>query len=168
MVNSIVTNHKEPKLEDYQSLAEFRYQIRRFLRFSEEAARKNGLEPRHHQLMLAVKGTAPGSEPHIGYLAERLQIRHHSAVELLDRLEKKGLIRRVRSAGDRREVLVMLTPRGERKLAGLTMTTRAELRSAAPTLVRTLKKITASASAARKLAKNVGVAGKSPKGEREA
>jgi len=141
-----MTNHREPKIEDYLSLAEFRYQIRRFLRFSEDEARKHGLEPRHHQLMLAVKGVTPGKEAHIGYLAERLQIRHHSAVELVDRLERKGLIRRVRSAGDRREVLVRLTTRGEQKLGTLTLATRAELRSAAPSLVRMLEKVMEGAS----------------------
>jgi len=145
-MKNITENQNGLRREDYQSLAEFRYQIRRFARFSEEEARRNGLEPQHHQMMLAVKGAGAGDAPHIGYLAERLQIRHHSAVELIDRLERKGFIRRVRSAGDRREVLVRLTPRGERKLATLTMATRAELRSAAPSLVRTLKKVMASAS----------------------
>ena len=126
---------------DYQALAEFRYQIRRFLHFSEEAARRAGLEPRHHQLMLAVKAAGEEGGPRIGYLAERLQIRHHSTVELADRLAKKGLIRRSRGEGDRREVHVTLTPRGERVLEALTMHTSAELRSAAPALARTLRRV---------------------------
>ena len=126
---------------DYQALAEFRYQIRRFLRFSEEVARKTGLEPRHHQLMLTVKGAGEDAEPRIAYLAERLQIRHHSAVELVDRLVKKGLILRSRGDHDRREVHVTLTPRGERMLAALTVHTSAELRSAAPALVRALRRV---------------------------
>ncbi len=128
-------------LSDYQSLAEFRYQIRRFLRFSEDAARHAGIEPRHHQLMLAIKGMPPGEESRIVYLAERLQIQHHSAVELVDRLAQKGLIARTRSSRDRREVLVKLTPRGERVLAELTIHTSAELRSAAPELVAILRKL---------------------------
>ena len=127
----------------YQALAEFRYQIRRFLRFSEEAARKAGLEPQHHQLMLALKGIPGGEEPRISYLAERLQLRHHSAVELVDRLAKKGLIQRTRGARDRREVHVKLTDRGDRVLRELTLHTRAELRSAAPGLVAALKKVMA-------------------------
>ena len=111
-----MTNHHDVKLSDYQALAEFRYQIRRFVHFSEEAAREAGVEPQHHQLMLAIKGKPDGEEPRIAYLAERLQIQHHSAVELVDRLVKKGLITRTRGDEDRREVHVQLTPRGERIL----------------------------------------------------
>jgi len=137
-----MSNHRV-SLSDYQSLAEFRYQIRRFLRFSEAAARSAGIAPQHHQLMLAIKGKAPGEEPRIAYLAERLQIQHHSAVELVDRLVKKGLITRHRGSEDRREVFVRLTPRGEHLLAELTMHTSAELRSAAPALVSILRKLAA-------------------------
>ena len=126
---------------DYHALAEFRYQIRRFLRFSEEAAREAGLEPRQHQLMLAVKGASLREAPHIGYLAEKLQVRHHSAVELVDRLAKRGLVQRIRGGLDRREVHVRLTARGERTLAALTLHTSAELRSAAPALVRSLRRV---------------------------
>lgn len=137
-----MTYHSEVKLSDYQALAEFRYQIRRFVRFSEEAAREAGIEPQHHQLMLAVKGKPDGEEPRIAYLAERLQIQHHSAVELVDRLVKKGLITRTRGDEDRREVHVQLTARGERILGELTVHTRAELRSSAPTLVAALRNLT--------------------------
>jgi len=125
----------------YQALAEFRYQIRRFVRFSEEVAQRAGLEPQHHQLMLALKGIPAGEEPRIAYLAERLQIRHHSAVELVDRLEKRGLIQRSRGELDRREVHLKLTARGERLLRELTLHTRAELRLAAPALVAALMKV---------------------------
>jgi len=136
------------KLSDYRALAEFRYQMRRFVRFSEEAARNAGIEPQHHQLMLAIKGKPDGKEaPRIGYLAERLQIQHHSAVELVDRLVKKGLISRTRGNEDRREVYVQLTARGERILGELTLHMRGELRSAAPALVATLRKLTARAIA---------------------
>jgi len=126
---------------DYQALAEFRYQIRRFVRFSEQAAREAGIEPQQHQLMLALKGARDGSEPCIGYLANRMQIRHHSAVELVNRLVKRGLIQRSRSEKDRREVHVKLSKRGERTLRELTLHTREELRSASPALVETLKKM---------------------------
>jgi len=129
------------KTATYQALAEFRYQIRRFVRFSEEVAREAGLEPQHHQLMLALKGVPAGEEPRIGYLAERLQIRHHSAVELVDRLARKGLIHRTRGRLDRREVHVKLTPRGDRILRDLTLHTRAELRLAAPALVAALRNV---------------------------
>jgi DNA-binding MarR family transcriptional regulator len=134
---------------DYQALAEFRYQIRRFVRFSEEAARKAGIEPQHHQLLLVLKGKPDDNqEPRIAFIAERLQIQHHSAVELVDRLVKKGLIRRSRGNEDRREVHVQLTPTGERLLEELTLHTRAELRSAAPALVVALRNLTAHTKAA--------------------
>ena len=126
---------------DYMALAELRYQIRRFLRFSEEAARQAGIEPQHHQLMLAIKGASEHAEPRIADLAEHLQIQHHSAVELVDRLVQRGLIQRLRGDEDRREVHVKLTPRGERVLKQLTLHHREELRTAAPALVGTLKKV---------------------------
>ena len=135
-----MSNHRI-NLSDYQALAEFRYQIRRFVRYSEAAAREAGIEPQHHQIMLAIKGKPAGEEPRIAYLAERLQIKHHIAVELVDRLENKGFITRIRSSKDRREVLVKLTPRGEHILAELTVHTSAELRSAAPALASSLRKL---------------------------
>lgn len=143
----LITYNPDVKLSDYQALAQFRYQIRRFLHFSEEAARQAGIEPQHHQLMLVIKGRPDGEECRIAYLAERLQVKHHSAVELVDRLVRKGLIARARSEQDRREVHVQLTARGERILAELTVQTRAELRSAAPELVATLRDLSASKKA---------------------
>jgi DNA-binding MarR family transcriptional regulator len=125
-------------LSDYQSLAEFRYQIRRFLRFSEEAARKAGIEPRQHQLLLAIKGLPPRERPSIGTLAERLQLQHHSTVELANRLAKGGYVRRMRDSGDRREVLLRLTAKGEKLLRELSLDHRAELRTAGPTLMAAL------------------------------
>ncbi len=126
---------------DYRALAEFRYQIRRFLRFSEDAARAAGLEPQQHQLLLAVKGLPEGKEPTIGELADRLQIRHHSVVELIDRLESRGLARRQRSSEDRRKVRVELTSEGERILESLTVEHRNELEAAGPTLLRALEEL---------------------------
>lgn len=127
---------------DYQALAEFRYQMRRYLHASEQAARAAGIEPQQHQILLAVKGVPDGEQPRIAYLAERLQIQHHSTVELVDRMVKKGLVTRARAENDRREVHVQLTSRGDRVLAELTRHMRAELRSAAPTLVSTLRRLT--------------------------
>lgn len=126
---------------DYQALAEFRYQIRRFLHFSEQAARRAGLEPTQHQVLLAVKGH-PG-EPTVGDLAERLQLRHHSVVGLLDRLEEHSLVRRSRGHGDRRQVRVGLTRRGEAVLRKLSLDHRAELQSAERALVGALQAIVA-------------------------
>ena len=112
---------KKLTLSDYQALAEFRYQIRKFLHFSEQAVRKAGLERGQYQLMLAIKGIPPGVRPRIRELATRMQIRHHSAVELINRLESGGYVRRQRAEDDRREVLLALTPSGERTLADLAL-----------------------------------------------
>jgi len=126
-------------LADYVSLAELRYQIRRFLHFSEQAARMAGLEPRQHQLMLALKGLPGRVRPRIGVLAERLQIRHHSTVELANRLSAGGYVRRHRMGEDRREVWLSLTPKGEKVLRELSLHHRAELRLHGPALIATLR-----------------------------
>jgi DNA-binding MarR family transcriptional regulator len=128
-------------LEDYQSLGEFRHQIRRYLRFSDTIVRNSNLEPRQYQLLLALKGLPADLRPRIGELAEQLQIQHHSAVELVDRLEGSGLVRRQRGAEDRREVLVLLTPAGERILRELVLHHRAELSSKGPALIQALQRI---------------------------
>jgi DNA-binding MarR family transcriptional regulator len=127
-------------LSDYQSLAELRHQIRCFLHFSERAAREAGLEPRQHQLMLALKGLPKGVRPRIGELAERLQIQHHSTVELVNRLAAGGYVRRRRGGKDRREVLLSLTPKGEKVLRELSLHHKAELRMQGPALVAALKR----------------------------
>ncbi len=127
-------------LADYESLAALRYQIRRFLHFSEQASRKAGLEPRQHQLMLTLKGLPTGTRPRIGELAERLQIQHHSTVELVNRLAAGGYVRRHRGGEDRREVLLSLTPRGEKVLRELSLHHKAELRTQGPALVAALKR----------------------------
>lgn len=126
---------------NYRAMAEFRYQIRRFLRFSEETARAAGLEPQQYQLMLALKGMPEDSRHRIGQVAERLQIQHHSTVELVDRLARRGLIKRRRSESDRREVLLELTPRGDKLLQELALHHRSELREVGPDLVAALKKV---------------------------
>ena len=126
---------------NYSVIAEFRYQIRRFLRFSEETARSGGLEPQQYQLMLAVKGVPAEVRPRIGEVAQRLQIQHHSTVELVDRLARRGLIRRRRSESDRREVLLELTPRGDKLLQELALRHWAELGETAPDLVAALKRV---------------------------
>jgi DNA-binding MarR family transcriptional regulator len=127
-------------LSDYESLAELRFQIRRFLANSEQAVRAVGLEPRQHQLMLALKGLPGDVRPRVGELAARLHIQHHSAVELVNRLSKAGYVRRQRGGADRREVLLELTPRGEKVLRELSLYHRAELRSAGPALVEALRR----------------------------
>jgi DNA-binding MarR family transcriptional regulator len=126
---------------DYASLAELRYQIRRFLHFSEQASRVAGLEPRQHQLMLALKGLPTDVRPRIGELAERLQVRHHSAVELVNRLAAGGYVRRHRGGEDGREVLLSLTPKGEKVLRDLSLHHRAELRMRGPALIEALRRV---------------------------
>lgn len=143
---------------DYESLAEFRYQIRRFLSFSEHAARAAGLEPQQHQLLLAVKGLPPDVRPRVGEIAERLQIRHHSAVELVNRLASGGYVRRRTSGLDRREVLIALTSKGEKVLRELSLHHKQELRAAGPDLLAALKRLIAGAApkrARRDLERNV-------------
>jgi len=121
--------------KDYRSLAEFRYQIRQFLRFSENAALNAGLNPRQHQLLLALKGLPEDVKPTIGELAGRLHLRHHSAVELIDRLETHGYVRRSRNRDDRRQVLVTLLPRGEKLLEQVARDRISELRASGAALV---------------------------------
>jgi DNA-binding MarR family transcriptional regulator len=127
--------------EAYCTLAEFRYLIRRFLTFSQEAARQAGLSPRHHQALLAVKGFAGADAPTIGDLAERLCIRHHSAVELVDRLAEAGLIERRHDVHDRRRVLLELTAIAEQQLAGLSGPHLEELHRLRPALLAILDRV---------------------------
>ncbi|HLH25261.1 MAG TPA: MarR family transcriptional regulator [Chloroflexota bacterium] len=130
-------------LADYRALAELRYQIRRFLHFSEREARRAGLEPQQHQALLTLKGLPADRAATIGELAERLQIAHHSAVELVDRLADRGLVQRTRGAADRRQVLLALTPAGTAVLRELSLQHRAELRQAGPALQRALNALLA-------------------------
>ena len=123
---------------DYRSLAEFRARIRRFVHFSEDLARRSGVEPAQYQLMLAVKGAPGDHPPTITYLCDVLQVRHHSAVELVNRTEARGLVARFREAPDRRLVFVRLTESGERTLAALATDHVAELQTTGPALVRAL------------------------------
>ena len=125
---------------EFRALAEFRFQIRSFLHFSENAAKDAGVEPQQHQALLAVKALEPEAA-RIGTIAERLQLRHHSAVGLVDRLEEAGLVRRTRLASDRRSAQVRLTKKGERVLRELTIHHREELRSAIPALIESLAAI---------------------------
>jgi DNA-binding MarR family transcriptional regulator len=132
---------KKLTLSDYQALAEFRYQIRKFLHFSEQAVRAAGMEVGQYQLMLAIKGMPDGVRPRIRELANRMHIQHHSAVELINRLESGGYVRRERARDDRREVLLALTPKGKRVLGELALHHHEELRSAAPDLVGALRRL---------------------------
>jgi len=123
---------------EYRALAEFRYELRRFLHFSEQAARVAGLEPQQHQLLLAIKGLPTSKDASVGELAERLQIQHHSTVELVNRMVERGLLERRRDDNDQRRVLVSLTPYGEELLKKLSLLHRTELRTTGPALVQML------------------------------
>jgi DNA-binding MarR family transcriptional regulator len=125
----------------YRALAGFRYQIRRFLRASEDAARSAGLEPQQHQLLLALKGAPLHAVPTVAWLAERLQLQHHSLVGLVDRLERRQLVRRRRDAADHRRALVTLTARGEAILHRLSLIHQEEIRSRAGEFVAALAAI---------------------------
>jgi len=125
---------------DLRALCDFRFHIRKFLQFSELAARSEGLEPQQHQLLLATKGLEQEpAGPSIRALADCLLIRHHSAVGLIDRMSQRGLVERTHAAGDRRKVLIRLTPEGNRRLERLSAVHREELRQSAPALVAALQ-----------------------------
>jgi DNA-binding MarR family transcriptional regulator len=127
--------------DQYRDLAEFRRQIRRFLHFSEATAREHGIEPQQHQLLLAVQGLPEGVKPTIGEIASRLFIQHHSAVELVNRLEATGAITRVPGVEDKREVLIRLTQAGRGILRRLAMDHRTELEGSGPELARALQSV---------------------------
>ena len=122
---------------DYRRLLDLRDGLRRFLRWSERSARTAGLTPAQHQLLLAVRGS--GSSPTIGEVADHLLLRHHSAVELVDRAERAGLVRRRPDAEDHRVVRLELTPRGSRQLAAVAALHREELRRLGAELAPLLK-----------------------------
>jgi DNA-binding MarR family transcriptional regulator len=124
---------------DYARLAEFRYLLRQFLTFSEDAAEEAGLTAQHHQALLAIKGFGGNKAMTTGELAQRLGIRPHSAVGLIDRLRAKALVKRQPGAEDRRQVLLTLTPKAEKLLAQLSSAHRDELERLAPLLQTLLK-----------------------------
>ncbi len=138
-----MSNDRELDPIDYGALAEFRYHIRKFLRFSERAAREAGIEPQQHQMLLAIKGMPANLAATVGEIAKRLHVVHHSAVELADRLEEQALVQRRRGSIDRRQVILSLTPKGERLLRDLSAMHRSELQANGPELASALRKLLA-------------------------
>jgi DNA-binding MarR family transcriptional regulator len=138
-----MASREEITLQDIQALAEFRYSIRRFLRASEDILRGEGLKPQQYQLMLAIKAMPAESQATVGSIAERLQLQHHSTVELADRLSKRGLVRRKRAGDDRRQVLLELTAKGDKVLKDMASLHRDQLRDEGPALVGALRKVLA-------------------------
>jgi len=123
---------------EYRALAELRYLLRRFVREGDSVARSAGLEPQQYLLLLAIRGLPDGEEATIRALADRLALKHHSAVELIDRLESHGYVRRSRSRDDRRRVLVVLLPRGEKLLEQVARHRISELRTSGKALVNAI------------------------------
>jgi DNA-binding MarR family transcriptional regulator len=134
----VVKRHASPAV-DYQALAEFRYQIRKFLAFSETAAQGAGLTPQQYQALLAIKGFSNPDAISVGDLARFLLVRHHTAVELVDRMTKLRLLERIADEEDGRRVLVKLTRKGEQKLRTLAKIQFEKLRSTSPSLAAILR-----------------------------
>jgi len=126
--------------EDYETLAAFRYQLRRFLRFSEKAAAASGLSVQQYQALLAIRAE-PGANILIGELAERLLLQPHSATGLVDRLQRLGVVRRTPAPDDRRQTRVTLTTHGEQILASLAATHRQELARIGPLLTQVFARL---------------------------
>jgi DNA-binding MarR family transcriptional regulator len=124
---------------EYRKLAAFRQALRGFVAFSAAEAEAIGLTPRQHQVLLAIRGWPDATPPNIKSLAERMMIRHNSAVGLIQRLETAGFIQRIESVGDRRFIQLSLTPKGEAALAALSASHLAELRQRGPRLVEMLQ-----------------------------
>ena len=139
VVGKRATKRAASRTVDYGTLAEFRYQLRKFLAFSEAAADKAGLTPQQHQALLAIKGFSRHKPISVGDLARFLLIRHHTAVELMDRMTKLGLLSRAVDDEDGRRVLVKLTRKGEQKLRTLSKIHFEELGSASHGLTKILK-----------------------------
>ncbi len=136
-----VKSQKVLSLADYQQLAEFRYRIRLFLRFSEEAARAHGIEPQQHQLLLIIKGLPDDVRPTVRAISSRLCLRHNSTVELISRLTERGALTRRHNEEDRREVLVELTQHGENLLRDLSVSHLQELQKTGRALADALQEI---------------------------
>lgn len=129
---------------DFRLLAEFRFVLRRFMQFSEDAAAKVGLEPQQHQALLVIKAYEGEGRPSIGHIAEQLGVRHHSAVGLVDRLVAAELLTRKTDVADRRRVELGLTAKANRTLEALSSAHRDELRLMAPMLRATLLRLESS------------------------
>lgn len=137
------------KESEYRSLAELRYRLRKFLQEGDATARQAGLEPQQYLLLLAIRGLPDGMTATISTLAERLSLRHHSTVELIDRMEARGYLRRVRAKEDRRQVIISLQPKGEKLLEKVVAQRIVELRSHGRALVSAISSLLESKSSSR-------------------
>ncbi|HSY30447.1 MAG TPA: MarR family transcriptional regulator [Verrucomicrobiae bacterium] len=123
---------------EYRALAELRYRIRHFIQEGDAAAQRSNLEPQQYLMLLAIRGLPQGAVATITTLAERMALKHHSAVELIDRLESHGLVRRSRGQGDKREVRVSLLPRGSKVLGRVARGRLSELKSSGAALANAI------------------------------
>ena len=126
---------------EYEKLAEFRYQLARFLRRRKDAARAEGLQAQQYELLLVIAGLPRETHPTIKEIARQLCLEHHTVVELADRLEKRGLLKRQSSGEDRRMVLLQLTREGQITLNKIVRFSFEQLRAEAPELIRSLRRI---------------------------
>ena len=133
------TNWKAP--ERLSELAEFRYQLRKFLSFSENVSESRGIPAQQYQLLQVVAVVPEGQESSISYIAERMMVRHNSAVELVDRAEKSGLVRRVSDESDHRRSLLEITERGAEVLTELVAEHLSEIEANGPEIKRSLEKL---------------------------
>jgi len=143
---SVSAASDHPSRVDYRTLSDFRYQVRRFLRIRELAAYRAGIEPQQYLLLLHIKGLDGQTPATVGALAERMQLQQHGVVQLIDRLGKRGMVRR-RRGSDRRQVVITLTARGESVLRRLVRHSVAELKTEGPLLVASLKRLVWKAAA---------------------
>ncbi len=141
--------HKPLNDAEYAALSEFRYQIRLYLRFMEDQAREIGLNPQQYQVLLAIKGLPKVTAPTISAIADRMQLNHNSMVELVDRCEERGLLRRGRSPSDRRQVTLAITPEGEMMLRQLATAGRQQLRTIGPVLSESVGRLIEDTKAAK-------------------
>lgn len=132
---------KKLSASELQRLSEFRFQMRRFLHFSQQAAEKVGLRAQQYQLLLAVCGMPDGTAPTIAAVADRLLLKHNSTVELVDRTIEQGLLRRVNDAVDQRRIRLRLTERGEQMLHSLAAFHKEEINATGPELLRSLRMV---------------------------
>jgi DNA-binding MarR family transcriptional regulator len=158
---------KEITTAEYQALAELRYRLRKFVGEGDAVARAAGLEPQQYLLLLAVRGLPQGEAATIRTLADRLALKHHSAVELIDRLEAHGYVRRNRSRDDRRRVLVALLPRGEKLLERVARDRIGELRACGAALAHAISALLENGRSTRGKKQTVGPCKKSKESHSE-
>lgn len=141
--SALAKTSQKPALDvaQLQRLAEFRYQLRRFLHFSQIAAEEAGIPHQQYQLLQCVRGIPSGVEPTIANVAARMLLKHNSAVELIDRAIEQGLLLRSPDVRDHRRIFLHVTPHGERLLASLAGHHMRELRQSGPDLVRALRHV---------------------------